>query len=274
MVHLRGALPIGLTELAWAFIWYFATVLLGLVFADESLGWFGASHRALMALHTFVWLYFFNLLPSISRCVSLPHQSLLSLMARSMKFAAWTSIFGAFVLTVLSHQVLVFAYGPEFDGGAHSFAVLVWMLPVAMLSGHHRYILIAYNLQNHLLYCTAIAAVIAIGLGFALVPLFGATGAAWALLAANLMNFALAYRAVRRCVVTVPFHDQLPQPLLALAVATTVFFLLSNLNIWLAVVIASLAYLTVMLTSQGRNMLSLFRIVTEREPESKESLAG
>ena len=68
--HLTEAAPIGLTELAWAFMWYFGTVLLGFIFSDASLGWFGASHRALMALHTFVWLYFFNLLPSISRCVA------------------------------------------------------------------------------------------------------------------------------------------------------------------------------------------------------------
>ena len=65
--HLKEASPIGLTELAWAFMWYFCTVLLGLIFSDATLGWFGASPRALMALHSFVWLYFFNVLPSISR---------------------------------------------------------------------------------------------------------------------------------------------------------------------------------------------------------------
>ena len=66
--HLREAAPIGLNELAWAFMWYFCTVLLGFLYSDRTLGWFGASHRALMALNTFVYLYFFNLLPSISRC--------------------------------------------------------------------------------------------------------------------------------------------------------------------------------------------------------------
>ncbi len=65
--HWKQALPIGMTEMAWAFTWYFSTVILGLIYAKELLGWFGASHRLLMALHTFVFLYFFNLLPSISR---------------------------------------------------------------------------------------------------------------------------------------------------------------------------------------------------------------
>jgi len=52
--YLREAVPIGLTELVWALLWYIATVLAGLMVRDHSLGWFGASHRILMALHTFV----------------------------------------------------------------------------------------------------------------------------------------------------------------------------------------------------------------------------
>ena len=38
-----------------------------------------------MALHTFVWLYFFNLLPSISRCVGQPREYLQGLMSRSIR---------------------------------------------------------------------------------------------------------------------------------------------------------------------------------------------
>jgi O-antigen/teichoic acid export membrane protein len=57
MGHIRESLPIGLSELSWAFMWYFCTVLLGLFYPDKSLGWFGASHRTVMAMHTFVALY-------------------------------------------------------------------------------------------------------------------------------------------------------------------------------------------------------------------------
>ena len=111
--HMGEALAIGLAELAWAFMWYFSTVLLGLVFSGRTLGWFGASHRALMALHTFVWLYFFNLLPSIARCVGKPHEHLLKLMDQSVRFTAWTGLFVAAVLTVIAHDLLrSFTDGP------------------------------------------------------------------------------------------------------------------------------------------------------------------
>lgn len=274
LVHLRQGLPIGLTELAWAFLWYFAIVLLGMIFADESLGWFGASHRALMALHTFVWLYFFNLLPSISRCASLPHQALLSLMRRSLRLTAWAGILVAFVMTALSRELLTLAYGPEFGGASHSFSLLVWMLPIAMLSGHHRFILIAYSQQNRLLYCTAIAGAVAVILGLTLVPLFGAVGASAALLAANAVNFALAYVAVKRSVVEVPFHPYLHKPLLALGVALAVFSLLREIHVWMAAGAAVGAYAAVLALSHGREMLALVRLAGKEPRRVEETVAG
>ena len=112
--HIKEASPIGLTELAWSFMWYFSTVLLGFVFSDRTLGWFGASHRALMALNTFVWLYFFNLLPSISRCVTKPQHDLLELMDQSVRFASWAGLFTGAFLTAAAPKVLTLIYGPSF----------------------------------------------------------------------------------------------------------------------------------------------------------------
>lgn len=273
--HLRQAVPIGATELAWAFMWYFATVMLGLVFSDSSLGWFGASHRMLMALHTFVWLYFFNLLPSISRCVAEPRDRLLGLMYRSVNVAAWSSIFVALVMTILAREALTIAYGPSFAAAAGLFELMVWMLPLAMLSGHYRYILIAYEQQDSLLRCTIVSAAVAVLLGFLLVPGLGALGAVWALLCANLVNFALVYRAVRRLVTEVPFHQQLTRPLLALSAGVVVYLVCSRFNPWVSASAASVTYGLVLVVSQGRQVLSLVRLLTRTaSPAVRESLAG
>jgi O-antigen/teichoic acid export membrane protein len=272
--HFRQGLPIGLTELAWAFMWYFATVVLGLIFADESLGWFGASHRMLMALHTFVWLYFFNLLPSISRCAAQPRERLLDLLGPSIRFVAWASIFGAFIMTVFAREALIIAYGPTFAGGTHCLSVLMWILPVAMLSGHYRYTLIAYNLQNRLLYCTAVSAGIAIVAGIALVPFFGATGAAFALLIANISTFGLVYTSVRRLVADVPFAEHLLRPAIGLALGIGIFFSLVRFNVWIAGAAGAAGYISVLALSQGRHFLSLARTVFAKQAVTEESLVG
>jgi O-antigen/teichoic acid export membrane protein len=269
--HLKQASPIGFTELAWAFMWYFCTVLLGFIFSDDSLGWFSASHRALMALHTFVWLYFFNLLPSITRCASLPNEHLLELMDRSVRFAAWVGLFAAAFLTAASPLVLTLVFGPAYREAWLSFSVLVWMLPVAMLSGHHRYILIAYNHTKPLLYSTAASAVVAGGLSFVLVPLYNGPGAACALLAANLINFTLVYFCVKRLVVRVPVSRQLGAPLLALAVAAFFYLALAHWNFWVALAAASVTYTLILAWSDGRELMSFAQAILRRPAANGET---
>jgi PST family polysaccharide transporter len=259
MGDVRAALPIGLSDLAWTFMWYFCTVLLGFLSPDQSLGWFGAGHRIVMALHTFVMLYFFNLLPSISRCTQLPQGHLLKLMDDSMRFTAWAGFLAAPLLTALAPQVMTLVYGASFRDGWRSFAVLVWVLPVAMLSGHHRYILVAYNHQKWLLVSTSIAAAVAVVLAFVLIPPYKGLGAAWALLIANIVLFALVYFAVRRNVVEVPVHRQLFAPLLALGLAALCIFVLAPRNLPVAAVVAAAVYMGVFVKSDGPRLTQFVR---------------
>jgi len=257
--HVRHSAPIGLSELAWAFMWYSCTVLLGFLSPDQSLGWFGASHRTVMALHTFVWLYFFNLLPSISRCSGLPRAHLLQLMDNSMRFMAWTGLFAAPLLTLLAPQVLTLIFGPSFHDGGRSFAVLVWVLPVAMLNGHHRYALVAYNHQKWLLVCTTVAAAVAVLLAFALIPWYKGLGAAWALLIANIVNFALVYAVFRRLEVELPVHRQLFAPLVALGLASLCAAVLTPWNFRFALIAAVIAYVSVFMRSDGPRLTLFLR---------------
>jgi O-antigen/teichoic acid export membrane protein len=244
----RETLPIGLSELAWALLWYFATVLLGVRVGGESLGYFGASQRVVMAVHTFVWLYFFNLLPSLSRCVGLPKGHLLQLMRRSLVAAAWAGCFLALGVTLLARPFLTAVYGAEFAGAAPFLGVLIWMIPVAVLSGHYRYCLIAHNLQRQEFYCNAAAAAVSLGVGFALFPLFGGVGAALAMLAGAVLNFLLAYRCVRRQVAPIPFRPALVKPLAAVLVSSVLFLTLARSGVWLAGGAATLSYLAILLT--------------------------
>jgi O-antigen/teichoic acid export membrane protein len=250
--HLRQALPIGLSSVSWAFLWYFATVLLGMFLTGRTLGWYGASHRAALAAHTFVWLYFFNLLPSISRIKGRPFSDLVRLLSGSIRMSAWSGIFAAFVVTALSKELLTLAYGPGFSGGAGLFAMLIWMVPVALLSGHYRYTLIGFNLQKWLCYCAVGSAGISIGLSFFLVRWFGAPGAAATLLIANVADFGFAYLCVRRFIGRVRFLPHTAGPLSALAAAWGSFLAAHSAGAWLAAACGAAAYLAVLAVWEWR----------------------
>jgi O-antigen/teichoic acid export membrane protein len=259
MGHIRQSLPIGLSELSWAFMWYFCTVLLGFFYPDKSLGWFGASHRAVMAMHTFVMLYFFNLLPSIARCVGRPNSQLLQLMDRSVRFVSWTGLYAAAVLSALAPWVLQLLYTRSFRAGASTFSILVWMLPIAMLSGHHRYILVAYNRQTRLLWCMVASAAAAVISGLILTPLYGGRGAAYALIIANALNLVLVYFSVRKLVVNVPLWPQMRVPIAALGSGALIFVALVGWNRFAAVAAGSLWYLGVLAWKDGSSLITFLQ---------------
>lgn len=217
--RLREAVPLGLAELTWAGMWYLPMTLLGFWRADASLGWFGASHRVVMALHTFVWLYFYNLLPAVSRLASSPSEQLRHTIATSLRLTAWLSVFTAWTLGLLAPVLLPIAFGPTFAAGGSLLQALVWMIPITMLSGHYRYTLIACGLQKRLFAGTATGAITTAALGLWFIPRWGATGAVWCLLAGGAADFACAYGFVRRLVTPVPFFHSLLRPVAAGAAA-------------------------------------------------------
>jgi O-antigen/teichoic acid export membrane protein len=261
---LREALPIGFAQLAWAFQWYFATVLLGFLAPEKSVGWFGASHRILMSLHTFVWLYFVNLLPSISRGASRPRPELERLIERSLTIAAWGSVFAALVATVFAPVLIRLIYGWKFAGAEGVLRLLAWMLPVAMVGGHYRYILIGYGRRKLLMKSMGISAVVAAAVAAVLIPRFEAHGAAMGLLAGGVVEFALSYLFVRLSVARIPPHARLVGPCVAATAAMSAGFFtaFAGTNTWLATAAAVSVYLLVLLAWQRGELFTLMKALT------------
>jgi O-antigen/teichoic acid export membrane protein len=253
--HFLQAAPIGLSHLAWALQWYCATVLMGLLAAGEELGWFAASHRVIMALHTFVYLYFFNLLPSLSRGASQPAVEIGELTARSLGLTMWGGIAVALALTVLGGDVLSAAYGSQFLGVHRSLAILSWLIPIALLNGHYRYVLIACNQQRLEFTCSAVSAATALVLAVVLIPYYGSAGAAFALVGAGVVNLGLAFAYVNSRIVRITFLRHVALPLAACAVAFACFTLLEAFGTWLAAACAGTVYLALFLLWAGRQLL-------------------
>ena len=262
---IRQALPIGLSELSWACTFYFPTVLLGILVGGESLGWFGAAHRSVMALHTFVWLYFFNLLPSISRCALEPVGKLQELVRRSLRGTLWCAVFIGTVGSILAVPLLTAVFGQQFRESGEIFRILVWVLAVSLWSGHYRYTLIWFNQQRLEFLASASAGVVSIVSSAVLIPHFGATGAAVSLLAAALVHGGLAYLFVRRRIVHVPFGVHTLRPLGTSAIAMAIFLLLLPTGVWLAS-ISCIAFYGLALILVEPGMLEGLRVALAKNP--------
>ena len=80
------------------------------------------------------------------------------LLGSSMQLAVWAGTFVALVVTLLANDLLGLLFGTGYEPGSKLLALLIWMIPLSLISGHYRYALIAHNQQRLLLVSFAITA--------------------------------------------------------------------------------------------------------------------
>lgn len=195
---LRASFPIGASELAWVLRMYSPTLLLGTLVGGAAVGWFGGAHRIVLALHTFVWLYFFNVLPSIARAHARPPGELDALITTSLRWTAWAVVPLAIVVGTLAEPVVTLLYGGAYHESASLLRVVIWLVPLAAISGHFRYMLIGCGLPGRECLSSVIGALVAIALGSVLVTAIGPLGPAWALVGSEAAICGLAYTFAAR----------------------------------------------------------------------------
>ena len=263
----RKAIPIGASELVWAIKMYFATILLGFVIGGVELGWFTAAHRIVVALHAFVWLYFYNMLPSISRSSQQPVSVFLRLMKISLQIAAWGGIFIAIYGVLFAEFGITLIFGEQYRGASRIFAVLIWVIPLALMSGHFRYTLIGYDKQKYEFYSAVIGAVVNVMLNLVLVGRYGLLGAAVSLVISEAVIWLTAYLYVKRLIVPIPVFVYIWKPVIAgILLSAALYFLMQVdvIHIFLAGAIGLAIYLILMAVLQP-DLITNMRLIYQRE---------
>lgn len=195
---IRESLPIGLSQAFWMLRTFGATVLVGIIATPLATGYFGAAMRLMVALHAFVYLYYFNLLPTMTQAWQKMDGSYSLLIARSLRLVAPSAILCGALGIWLAPKIMTLIYGPAF---APATAALRWMiaaLAIAAIDGHYRFGLLASGQQQIEMAIAALGAVIAllaIPLGYLLA---GVSGAALGIFISELVVWMSAWAIARR----------------------------------------------------------------------------
>jgi O-antigen/teichoic acid export membrane protein len=190
--------PIGLSQMFWVVKMYGATLIFGLVATAQETGYFAGAMRIYIALHTFVWLYYFNLLPSLARAWQKGRDEFSALVSNSMRLVTVLSALGGAVWIYFAPMVMRAAYGQEFAGGAGALGWLAGACVAAALSGHYRFGLIAAGFQKKEMAASAAGAFLAAALIPAGYLYWGVSGAGAALCAAEWLVLLFTYLAARK----------------------------------------------------------------------------
>jgi O-antigen/teichoic acid export membrane protein len=180
-------IPIGLSQAFWVVRMFGATVLIGLVATPADLGYFGAAMRILIAAHSIVYLYFFNLFPSLSTAWERGDGSFSRLSSLSLHLVSWGSILIGSIAIVLSPYFMTTLYGSSFSPGGSAMQWLVGVLTIAAISGHYRFGLVASGNQNKEMISSALGAITTLVFLPIAYSQWGIKGAAAGLLAAEII---------------------------------------------------------------------------------------
>lgn len=194
---LREGGAIGASQMFWAARMYGGIVLLRYVARAEDVGYYAAASRILLAAHTFVWLYYFNLLPTMSRAWHAGRAALAAVVAKSMRHVAVAAAICGAAWVFLAPLVVRLAYGVEFAPAAGPLQWFAGVCVAAAISGHYRYGLIAAGRQSAEMLIQAggaLVTAIAIPLGD---HWAGPAGAAAGLAASELVIWLCAWLAFR-----------------------------------------------------------------------------
>jgi O-antigen/teichoic acid export membrane protein len=158
----REGVPIGVSQMFWVIRMFGATLILGLVATAEDTGYFAGAMRILIALHTFVWLYYFNLLPSMSRAWIIGQEEFSELIRNSMRMVMLASAGIGVVWVFIAPLIMTSVYGQSFSNGGRALQWMAGVWVAAALSGHYRFGLIAAGQQKKEMTTSALGAVAAL----------------------------------------------------------------------------------------------------------------
>lgn len=235
----REGVPIGLGQMFWATRMFAGTILLGYIATADEVGRFGAAHRILIAAHTFVWWYFFNMLPALTRHWHVDRDGFQSLMRHSLALVLWCGLLFGAVGVLVSRPIMTLTYGAAFAPGAPVLRYFAAVCLVLAISGHYRFGLIAAGYQKQEMMTAAMGAVLAVGLIYAGYVRWGITGAAMGLLAAEVTVWAATWWWARTLLGAVGHGVYYLRPVAAILVSLALMWLISPRSVWVQAAIVS-----------------------------------
>src|SRR5262249_4869630 len=139
-----------------------------------------------------VWLYLYVLLPVLSRRLLEDAAGWKPLVERSLRVTGWAGLELALVGTLGARPILTTLFGLPFAAAVPALRIMMWVVPVAWMSGHVRYSLIAAGHARREYHAGLVGAVATILLSVLLAPAFRSVGTALALLGGTIANAVVA----------------------------------------------------------------------------------
>ncbi|MFO8110794.1 MAG: flippase [Thermoplasmata archaeon] len=251
---IKTTFPFTVFVLLAVFYGHIVILLLTLLEGDYATGVYSASWKIVVFLGVVPYAFGRGLYPVFSKMYEEGGNMLERAYDRSMKYMLIAGLPITIALYIIADDVLGLIYREEFTATTPVFRTIVWMLPFLFMNGSLKIVLWASNRTFKASFNLFISSVTLIAAGMLLIPVYGVTGAAGAVVIAEMVHFILNYHVVSSFLEPLPV-SHLWKPFSASAVMGVVLLLpkIFSTRVFLFYLLISslLAYAAVLYTVGG-----------------------
>lgn len=247
---LREALPLGISIILIQTIYHIDTVMIGFMRSNAEVGYYNAAYKIILPLIMVGSIYFDATFPVMSNYYKSSLDSLNKLQSFNTKLMTVIAVPLAVGGTFLAFPLMKLIYGPEYNNGARSLQILIWVVALIYLNMIYARGMWACNKQDAYVKIVLCQAMTNVLLNCVLIPCFGIVGAAISTVASELLGLFFYYREFNK-VVHVPAFKHIYKPLIATAIMTPTLVLAKSFNILFVIALSTLVYFSSLYAIKG-----------------------
>ncbi|MBQ2654132.1 MAG: flippase [Methanobrevibacter sp.] len=241
------SLPFAITGILYTIYYSIDIVMLTKIVGDYATGIYNATYKLIAVLNLFYSVYTAVIFPVMSKFFKDDKKLLVISYEKSIKYLMLVMIPLATGTVFYSLDIIQLIYGHQYDAAASVLSILIWTVCLLFISGASNNLLNASHKEVTVTKIYAIAAVFNVILNFFMIPYFSYNGAAITTVLSDVLIVGLQTYVIHK--IGHKANKKLYYDLIKIAIGSAVlgialYFL--NLNMWVAVPIGILIYLTVM----------------------------
>jgi O-antigen/teichoic acid export membrane protein len=209
-------------------------------------GLYTAPYKIIEVLLFIPSVYSAVIFPVLSRFHVSSKESFQLIYVKSIKYMIILGLPIAAGITILSNDIILLLYQSAFSGSVVALQILIWTVPLLLLTTSFGIILISMNKQVLAIRLTFIYMIFNIGVNLVVIPQFSYLGAAVVTVLTELVNFIMLFYYLSKFICKVPLHKLIWKPALA-TVIMSLFIISVHLNIFITVLLATVIYFALLI---------------------------
>ena len=239
----RESLPLGMAALLGSVYLHGAILLLGWLDTSSSAADFLVAQKLMLTMTILLYVINSSAFPSISRLLSTDVAQALNLVSSLLRYYLVLIIPVIFLLAVYANEILNLLFGASYANSGPVLMVLLLALPFMAVNHSLLLLLRAIPKPRTVLMGQVLSTFVLIFAAVLLIPRFGATGAAAAVVAGEASGMVLLFWLAIRIIGSVPLNTRCFAPLIAGLIVTLIFLLMDDWSLFLSLPLAALLYM-------------------------------